>query len=69
MSEPRQPCFKFNAALGFKQAAKMMAQSGYCGSYLAVVTPGEVQAGDAFELQPGPREVGLAELFRAVMRA
>ena len=69
VSEPRQPCFKFNAALGFKQAAKMMAQSGYCGSYLAVVTPGEVQAGDAFELQPGPREVGLAELFRAVMRA
>jgi MOSC domain-containing protein YiiM len=68
VSEPRQPCFKFNAALGFKQAAKMMAQSGYCGSYLAVVTPGKVQAGDDFSLQPGPREVGLAELFRAAMR-
>jgi MOSC domain-containing protein YiiM len=68
VSEPRQPCFKFNAAMGFKQAAKMMTQSGFCGSYLAVVTPGTVQAGEAFELVPGAREVSIPELFRAVMR-
>ncbi len=68
VSEPRLPCFKFAAALGFPQAVKLMAQSGYCGSYLAVLEGGFVQAGDTFELQPGPRQVGIDELFRARAR-
>jgi len=68
VSEPRFPCFKFNAAMGFAHAAKMMVQSGYCGSYLAVVEPGSVSAGDPVELLPGPREVNLRELFRVRMR-
>lgn len=63
VSEPRQPCFKFNAALGFVHAARLMQQSGFCGAYLAVLEPGTVSAGDAIELQPGPREVNLRELF------
>ena len=65
VSEPRMPCFKFNAAIGFAQAAKLMAANGWCGFYLAVRTPGTVQAGETFELIAGPREVGIAELFRA----
>ncbi len=65
VSEPRTPCFKFDAAMGFAQAGRLMAQSGYCGAYLAVAQPGMVAAGDALELEPGPRELGLAELFRA----
>jgi MOSC domain-containing protein YiiM len=65
VSEPRYPCFKFNAAMGFKQAAKMMVQSGFCGSYLLVLEPGSVQTGDTIELIPGPREVNLRDLFRA----
>ena len=69
VSEPRFPCFKFNAAMGFGQASKMMVQSGYCGSYLAVIEPGTVSAGEVIELLPGPREVGLRELFRARARA
>ena len=68
VTEPRQPCFKFNAAMGFPQASKLMAQSGYCGSYLAVTVPGQLQAGDVAELVPGPREVNLRELFLARMR-
>jgi len=68
VTEPRQPCFKFNAAMGFNQASKLMAQSGYCGSYLAVMVPGQVQAGDVAELIPGPREVNLRELFLAKMK-
>jgi MOSC domain-containing protein YiiM len=68
VSEPRFPCFKFNAAMGFNQAAKLMSQSGYCGSYLGVIQPGTVQAGDEIELVPGPREVNLRELFHARMR-
>ena len=69
VSEPRLPCFKFAAAMGFPQAVKMMAQSGYCGSYLAVLQGGFVQAGDSLELQPGPREVSITELFRARARS
>jgi MOSC domain-containing protein YiiM len=65
VSEPRLPCFKFGAAMGFAQAGKLMVQSGYCGFYLAVVRPGTLRAGEAFELVPGPREVSVAELFRA----
>jgi MOSC domain-containing protein YiiM len=65
VSEPRMPCFKFGAAMGFAQAVKLMAQSGYCGAYLAVIEEGEVAAGDAVTLQPGPREVNLRELFRS----
>ena len=65
VSEPRMPCFKFGAAMGFAQAVKLMAQSGFCGAYLAVLEEGDVGAGDAFTLQPGPREVNLRELFRS----
>jgi MOSC domain-containing protein YiiM len=68
VSEPRQPCFKFDHAMGFNQASKLMAQSGYCGSYLAVIEPGSLQAGQVAELLPGPREVNLRELFVAKMR-
>lgn len=68
VSEPRYPCDKFNAVMGFNQAAKLMSQSGYCGSYLAVIHPGSLQAGEMIELIPGPREVSVRELFLARMR-
>jgi MOSC domain-containing protein YiiM len=67
VSEPRFPCFKFNAAMGFRHAARMMSESGWCGFYLAVIVPGTIGAGDTFEHLHGPREVGIAELFRARM--
>ena len=65
ISEPRFPCFKFNAVMGFNQASKLMVQSGWCGYYFAVRKPGTIAAGQEFELVPGPREVGIAELFRS----
>lgn len=68
VSEPRFPCHKFAAAMGFAQAVKLMVRSGYCGSYLAVIEPGRVCAGDPIELLPGPREVNLRELFRSRAR-
>jgi MOSC domain-containing protein YiiM len=67
VSEPRFPCFKFGAVMGFAQAGKLMVQSGYCGAYLGVIQPGQVQAGDTIELVPGPREVNLRDLFKAQM--
>jgi MOSC domain-containing protein YiiM len=69
VSEPRFPCFKFNAAMGFDQAAKLMVANAWCGSYLAVRVAGTLRAGEAFELVPGPREVGITELFRARAKA
>ena len=68
VSEPRTPCFKLQAALGFKQAGKLMAESGWCGAYLAVREPGTIAAGQSFTLEPGPREVGIVELFKARVR-
>jgi len=64
VSEPRFPCFKFNAAMGFNQAVKLMAANGWCGFYLAVREPGTIAAGQDFEVIPGPREVGIEEIFR-----
>jgi len=68
VSEPRFPCFKFNAAMGFNKAAKLMVESGYCGAYLAVRVPGALRAGQTFTLVPGARELSLLDLFRAKTR-
>jgi MOSC domain-containing protein YiiM len=68
VSEPRFPCYKLDAALGFPQASRLMQQNGWCGFYLAVRTPGRIRAGESFEMIPGPRDVGIAELFRAKVK-
>lgn len=65
ISEPRFPCFKLNAVMGFNQAVKLMSKNGWCGFYLAVRKPGTLRAGERFTLVPGPREVGISELFRS----
>ena len=65
VSEPRFPCFKFNAVMGFAQASKLMFANGWCGFYLSVRTPGTLRAGQLFEVIHGPREVGIVELFRS----
>ncbi len=67
VEQPREPCFKFNAAMGFNTAVKAMAQSGFCGFYLSVDEPGTVQAGESFTLVPGPRRVSIPERFQAKM--
>ena len=65
VSGPRFPCFKFNAAMGFTHAAKLMVQSAWCGWYFSVRDPGTIAAGESFAIVPGPRVVGIIELFRA----
>lgn len=61
VTEPRQPCFKFNAVMGYAQAAKDMVRTGHSGWYLAVDQPGTLQAGQSFELRPGSRGVSIAQ--------
>ena len=67
VTQPREPCYKFNAAMGFSGATRAMAQKGCCGFYLAVDQPGPVRAGEAFDLVPGPRRLRIAESFQAKM--
>ncbi|NMM08023.1 MOSC domain-containing protein [Polaromonas sp.] len=64
---PREPCYKFNAAMGFGRASRLMAQTGFCGFYLAVERPGTLQAGDSFEVVAGRRGVSIQTLFAAKM--
>lgn len=65
VTQPREPCYKLNAAMGFAGAARAMALAGCCGFYLAVEQPGHLSTGDHFQLQPGPRRLGIPEMFRA----
>jgi MOSC domain-containing protein YiiM len=53
--------------MGFSTAVKAMAQSGFCGFYLAVDEPGTLQAGETFALHQGPRRIGIPERFNARM--
>jgi MOSC domain-containing protein YiiM len=64
VTQPREPCFKFNAAMGYPGAVKAMALSGFCGFYLAVDTPGQLRAGESFELVPGSRQTSVAQMFK-----
>ena len=67
VTQPREPCYKFNAAMGFSGAARAMAQKGCCGFYLAVDLPGHLSAGEPFSLLPGPRRLCITESFKAKM--
>jgi MOSC domain-containing protein YiiM len=62
VTEPRSPCYKFAAKMGFKHAVKLMVQSGATGFYLRVLEEGTISAGDAIELRAGPREVSIARI-------
>jgi MOSC domain-containing protein YiiM len=57
----REPCFKFNAAVGYKGASKAMLQSGFSGWYLRVLKTGVLSAGTAITLIPGSRNISIAE--------
>ena len=56
----REPCFKFNARMKYKGAAKAMLQSGFSGWYLRVNQIGLLSAGAAITLIPGAREISIA---------
>ena len=64
----REPCFKFNAKMRYKGAAKAMLQSGYCGWYMRVITPGKLMAGSTINLLPGKQETAIADQVRAILK-
>jgi MOSC domain-containing protein YiiM len=62
VTEPRAPCYKFAARMGFRHAVKHMLQSGFTGVYLKVIKQGSIQAKSTITLLPGPREVSIADI-------
>ncbi|PUE05879.1 sulfurase [Limnohabitans sp. T6-5] len=64
VTQPREPCGKFNAVMGYAQAAKDMVQSGRCGFYLAVDKPGLLQADESFERVPGPGAISVQQALQ-----
>ena len=59
VSEPRNPCFKFNAVMGFSTASKLMAVQARCGFYLSVAQPGTLTPGESFALEAGQRALSI----------
>lgn len=57
----REPCFKFNAAMRYKGAAKAMLQSGFSGWYLRVLKTGVLTAGANITVTPGARETSITQ--------
>jgi MOSC domain-containing protein YiiM len=64
----REPCFKFNATLGYKGAAKAMVQSGFCGWYLRVLNTGTLAAGAQINIIHGARDTSIAEQNRNLLQ-
>ena len=62
VTEPRSPCYKFGAVMGYAQALKQMLQSGYTGVYLRVIQSGVLRAGENIRLEPGRRELSVAQI-------
>jgi MOSC domain-containing protein YiiM len=64
----REPCFKFNACMGYKGAAKAMLQSGHCGWYMRVITPGTLMAGSTINHLAGKQETAIADQVRSIAK-
>jgi MOSC domain-containing protein YiiM len=63
----REPCFKFNAKMGYKGASKAMLQSGFSGWYLRVIQAGFITAGAAITVIPGARQTSIAKQNQNLM--
>jgi MOSC domain-containing protein YiiM len=62
VTEPRAPCYKFAARMGYPQAIRHMLQSGFTGVYLKVITPADITAGQSIHVLPGSREVSISSI-------
>jgi MOSC domain-containing protein YiiM len=58
VSQPRMPCAKLAGKNGSKVLPKLMANVGYTGFYMWVLSEGVVAAGDGFDLErPHPARI------------
>ena len=69
VTSPRIPCSTFRGWIGVRGWLRTFAAAALPGAYLAVVTPGDVQAGDTVAVVHRPdHEVSVALMFRALLR-
>jgi MOSC domain-containing protein YiiM len=66
VSKLREPCFKFNAKMKYKGAAKAMLQSGFSGWYLRVNQAGMIAAGAQINIIAGARLISIADQNKAL---
>ncbi|MDO9505969.1 MOSC domain-containing protein [Hydrogenophaga sp.] len=63
VTAPREPCYKFNAVMGLRDAGRLMMEALCPGFYLAVAQSGPIEAGQTFTLEPGTRGLRVSEAF------
>lgn len=64
----REPCFKFNAKMGFSSASKKMVETGRSGWYLRVIKPGNIKAGDRIQITSGKQEMSIQEQNQRLLK-
>src|SRR5918995_3796216 len=63
VSQPRMPCAKLASKNGSKMLPKLIANVGYTGFYMRVLSEGLVAAGDGFDLvRAHPERITIAEV-------
>lgn len=67
VTQPRQPCYKLANKHDQPQIIEWIYETGFCGFYFRVLTPGTVTAGDAIEpLSRGDAELTVARVLGAL---
>jgi MOSC domain-containing protein YiiM len=62
VSQPRMPCAKLAGKNASRLLPKLMADTGYTGFYMRVLSEGVVAAGDGFDLErPHPERITIAD--------
>ncbi|WP_028766722.1 MOSC domain-containing protein [Shewanella fidelis] len=61
VTQPRSPCFKLNLQFGHQDFALAMQQSGRCGWFYRVLTPGTIYQNDSVVLQQRLTDISVAE--------
>ena len=70
VSQPRIPCYKQAAALDLADGVRRVAETGRCGLYLRVLSPGTLRVGEMLLLLERPNaNVSVAEAHRFVHHA
>ena len=63
VSQPRMPCAKLAGKNGSKMLPKLIANVGYTGFYMRVLSEGLVAAGDSFDLvRAHPERITIADV-------
>lgn len=69
VSDPRIPCRTFAAFLGERGWIRRFTERAACGTYLRVIRPGPVRAGDEIEVLDRPGHgVTVSQVFRGLTR-